>query len=81
MTTTPNPDLSMPAQAVLIEPADHHGDMQPEEAQLGKKPSRGQLADITRRFRRNKLAMVGLVVVTILVVLAVFEPLIVPFDP
>jgi peptide/nickel transport system permease protein len=80
MTTTPNPDLSMPAQAVLVEPAEHHGEP-PEEAKPGKKPSRGQLADITRRFRRNKLAMVGLVVVTILVVLAIFEPLIVPYDP
>ncbi|HEY7594938.1 MAG TPA: ABC transporter permease [Actinophytocola sp.] len=83
MTTTPTPDpadLSMPAQAVLVEPADHP-EPDAEEAKPGKKPSRGQLSDIWRRFRRNKLAMFGLVIVAILVVLAIFQPLIVPYDP
>src|SRR5216117_4317474 len=72
----------MPAQALLVEPADHP-EPQTEDAQNGKKRSRSQLADIWRRFRRNKLAMVGLVVVGILVVLAVIGPLpfISPYDP
>ena len=84
MTTTPTPDpadLSMPAQAVLVEPADHQ-EQQPEEAKpSGKKASRGQFSDIWRRFKRNKLAMFGLVVVALLVLLAIIEPWIVPYDP
>jgi peptide/nickel transport system permease protein len=82
MTTTPDPaDLSAPAQAVLLEPADPHGEPQPDEAKSSDKKARGQFTDIWRRFRRNKLAMVGLVVVAILIALALFEPLIVPYDP
>lgn len=42
---------------------------------------RGQLAEIARRYRRNKLAMVGLGIVALLVFLAVFEPFITPYDP
>lgn len=81
MTTTPDPaDLSMPAQAVLVEPADHQADPEgPTQDQERKR--RGQFADISRRFQRNKLAMAGLVVVAILVVLAILQPLISPFDP
>ncbi len=36
--------------------------------------------DIWRRFRRNRLAMVGLVIIILLVVCAVFAPLIAPYD-
>jgi peptide/nickel transport system permease protein len=36
--------------------------------------------DIWRRFRRNRLAMVGLVLIIILVLTAIFAPLIAPFD-
>lgn len=36
---------------------------------------------IWRRFRRNKLGLVGLVLVTALVVMAVFAPLLAPHDP
>jgi peptide/nickel transport system permease protein len=82
MTTTPDPaDLSAPAQAVLVVPADPHGEPPPEAAGSSNKKNRSQFADIWRRFRRNKLAMVGLVVVAILILLAIFEPLIVPYDP
>jgi peptide/nickel transport system permease protein len=80
VTTKPDPtDLSMPAQAVLVEPADHP---EPESAGPTKvmTGSRSQLADFWRRFRKNKLAMGGLVVVAILVVLALAQPLITPYD-
>lgn len=81
MTTTPDPaDLSAPAQAVLVEPA-AHADPQPEAPNGDKKKSRGQLADVWRRFRRNKLAMGGLVVVLIFVLLALLQPFISPYDP
>ncbi|MGH3878673.1 MAG: ABC transporter permease [Actinophytocola sp.] len=82
MTTPPDPaDLSAPAQAVLVQPADHH-EPRPEQPENGKKrASRSALADFWRRFKRNKLAMGGLVVVTIMVILAILQPFISPFDP
>ena len=36
--------------------------------------------DVWRRFRRNKLAMVGLAMIIILVLVAIFAPLIAPYD-
>jgi ABC-type dipeptide/oligopeptide/nickel transport system permease subunit len=36
--------------------------------------------DVWRRFRRNKLAMVGLFIIVLLVVIAVFAPLIAPYS-
>jgi peptide/nickel transport system permease protein len=44
-------------------------------------PREQRLAGFWRRFRRNKLAVFGLVVVTILLLMAVFAPLIAPSDP
>jgi peptide/nickel transport system permease protein len=83
VTTKPDPaDLSAPAQAVLVESASDHPGPLPGEAQIvGKKKNRSQMADIWRRFKRNKLAMTGLVVVFIMVVLALVQPLISPYDP
>jgi peptide/nickel transport system permease protein len=80
VTTTPDPtDLSMPAQAVLVEPRDHPepGSEGPTKVMTG---SRSQLADFWRRFRKNKLGMGGLVVVAILVLLALVQPIITPYD-
>jgi ABC-type dipeptide/oligopeptide/nickel transport system permease subunit len=37
--------------------------------------------DVWRRFKRNRLAMVGLVIIVILVLTAIFAPLIAPYDP
>jgi peptide/nickel transport system permease protein len=80
MTTTPDPaDLAMPAQAVYVEAA-HEPEPGPDRTDA-KQKSRSQLGDIWRRFRRNKLAMVGLVVVGLLIVLALLQPLISPYDP
>lgn len=47
------------------------------EEQLRK---RSQFKDIWRRLRRNKLAMVGMVIVFVLVISAVFAPFIAPYD-
>jgi peptide/nickel transport system permease protein len=78
MSTTPDPtDLSMPAQAVFVEPSAHP---EPGAAQ-GKERSRSQFADMWRRYRRNKLAMVGLVLVVALIVIALLQPFISPYDP
>lgn len=49
------------------------------ENEVAKKQS--QFKEIWRRFRRNKLAMVGLVIVLFLVIVAVFANLIAPYDP
>lgn len=56
-----------------------------EEARTGR-PSgsgakRGQLRDIWRRYKRNKLALVGLGIVAILTFIAIFEPFLTPYDP
>lgn len=37
--------------------------------------------DVWRRFRRNKLAMAGLVVVGLMVLVAIFAPLVTPYSP
>lgn len=42
---------------------------------------RSQWADMARQFRRNRLAMVGLVIVVGLFLVAVFAPLLAPHDP
>lgn len=40
-----------------------------------------QISVVWNRFRRHKLAVVGLVVISIFVVAAIFAPLLAPFDP
>lgn len=79
MTTTPDPATA--AQAVFVEAADHASPEEAPPTPEGKKKSHGQFADMWRRFRRNKLAMTGLVVVGILIVLALLQPFISPYDP
>jgi peptide/nickel transport system permease protein len=80
--TTPEPPLDMAtaAQAVLVESA-HEVHDAPGEPGKTKEKSRGQFADMWRRFRRNKLAMLGLIVVGILILLALLQPVISPYDP
>ncbi len=72
--------MATAAQAVLVESAHDVGEP-PPEAGRSKERSRSQFADMWRRYRRNKLAMVGLVVVGILVLLALLQPFISPYDP
>jgi peptide/nickel transport system permease protein len=83
MTTTPDPtDLSAAGQAVFVESSGHDN---PDTALVpenqNKERSRSQLADIWRRFKRNKLAMVGLVFVGAMILIALLQPLISPYDP
>ncbi len=42
---------------------------------------RGELAELWRRLRRNRAAVVGAAVVAVFVLLAIFAPLLVPYDP
>jgi peptide/nickel transport system permease protein len=44
-------------------------------------PRQKRLVGLWRRFRRNKLAVVGLVIVVIMILTAIFAPLIAPSDP
>jgi peptide/nickel transport system permease protein len=37
--------------------------------------------DVWRRFRQNKLAVIGLVFIVLLILMAIFAPLIAPYDP
>ena len=48
---------------------------------LQKRLRREQLRVRLRAFMKNKLSMVGLVIVTIMLLVAVFAPLIAPYDP
>lgn len=53
-----------------------------DEIIIGKKYARSSLyKDAWRRLRRNKLAMLGLAIVTILILIAIFSPFISPYDP
>jgi peptide/nickel transport system permease protein len=81
MTTTPDPATA--AQAVFVEAPSHDagGPEEPITSATAKEQPRGQFADMWRRFKRNKLAMLGLIVVGVLVVVALLQPLISPYDP
>jgi ABC-type dipeptide/oligopeptide/nickel transport system permease subunit len=50
----------------------------PSTEELGE--ARPLRADVWRRFRRNRLAMVGLVFLVLLILAAIFAPLITPYD-
>jgi len=53
-----------------------------EEIETGKKYSRTSLyKDAWKRLRRNKLAMLGLSIVILLILIAMFAPLISPYNP
>jgi peptide/nickel transport system permease protein len=80
MTSEPT-DMATSAQSVIVQSAHTEGEEPIEPDAKGEQRSRGQFADMWRRFRRNKLAMVGLFVVGILVVLALIQPFISPYDP
>ena len=81
MTTSEPADMATAAQSVIVESAHDVGEPPPELQGKAKERSRSQLADMWRRYRRNKLAMVGLAVVGILVLLALLQPFISPYDP
>jgi peptide/nickel transport system permease protein len=51
------------------------------EKDLGMRPTQGELADLWRRLRRNRAAIAGAGVVAVFVLLALFAPVLVPFNP
>jgi peptide/nickel transport system permease protein len=53
----------------------------PDTAVPVRRRRTGGFADVWRRYRRNRLAVVGLVIVVGLVVVALLEPVITPYDP
>jgi ABC-type dipeptide/oligopeptide/nickel transport system permease subunit len=59
-------------------PATITGGDAPSTEELGE--ARPLRADVWRRFRRNRLAMVGLVFIVLLLLAAIFAPLITPYD-
>jgi peptide/nickel transport system permease protein len=81
VTTTPDPaDLRFPAEALLTEPAVEEVIPVGEDVPV-KRRSNSQWADVWRRYKRNKLAMVGLGVIGVLFVLAVVGQFLAPYDP
>lgn len=56
-------------------------ELEPTNGAAEKARKRGQFSDIWRRYKKNKLAVVGLVMVLALVVIAIIQPWIVPYDP
>lgn len=82
MTTPGNPaDLRLPAESALVEAVHDVGEPAPEHIPAEKRRSHGQFQDIWRRYRRNRLAVVGLGIVLVLFVLAILQPIISPYDP
>jgi len=55
-------------------------DIVPAADPAGVQPPRPLRVDVWRRFRRNRLAMVGLGMIVFLVLVAIFAPLIAPFE-
>jgi peptide/nickel transport system permease protein len=86
VTTPPQsgrePDTHIPAAALMTEFEAPEPESSESGVEAGGKPRKtGQLRDIWRRYKRNKLAVVGLVVVIILMIIAILQPFITPFDP
>jgi peptide/nickel transport system permease protein len=90
VTTPPTPtgglpDTHVPAEALFTE---FEGpDVLPPELddgkaiRQGKELKRGQFRDIWRRYKKNKLALVGLGIIAGLLLIAIFEPILTPYDP
>jgi len=64
--------MSASAESTLIGASDRH---------LAEEQARGQLQIFWRRFRRHKLAMVSAVYLIILILTAIFAPIVAPYDP
>lgn len=80
MTTLPPPTGGPPASPAEV--LDAVPATTPEPGAPRPKARRtGQVRDVWRRYRRNKLAVLGLLIVGLLAFLAVFEPIITPYDP
>ena len=56
-------------------------DQQRDATQLGIRAHRGLLQEFWHNFRRNKLSLVGGIIILIYLILAVFAPLLAPYNP
>lgn len=72
------PDVHVPGQLLLTEL--ERPDVEPGAPHPGGR-GRGQFRDIWRRYRRNRLALVGLGIVVLLLLVAILQPYITPYDP
>ena len=54
---------------------------QNETANQAVYKKRSNVQEVWRRFRRSKSAMIGLAMISLLVICAIFAPLIAPYDP
>ncbi len=54
---------------------------QPRGSIFAESEHRSEFSRAWRRFSANRIAVVGLVMVAILILMAVFAPLIAPYDP
>ncbi len=52
-----------------------------EEIQLGLKPHRGFFEEFSKNFRKNKLSIIGAVIVIFFLFTAIFAPLLSPYNP
>ncbi|MFC4949515.1 ABC transporter permease [Pseudonocardia sp. GCM10023141] len=75
------PTSSPGGPSAPIDPGLETAEPPPPSSGRKDKKADGQVADIWRRFRRNKLAMVGLTIVTLLMIIAIFEPILTPYSP
>jgi len=87
MTTPPQsgqePDTHVPAEALMttFEAPEPDAEVAGNGGKEGYRRKPGQFKEIWRRFKKNKLAFVGLIVVAILMVIAIINPFITPYDP
>lgn len=86
MTTPPQsgrePDTHVPAEALMTAFEAPEPELAPDGEEVAKRPRKqGQLHDIWRRYKKNKLAVVGLYMVGALMLIAIIQPWIVPYDP
>jgi peptide/nickel transport system permease protein len=85
MTTPPQsghePDTHVPAEALMTAFEAPEPESEPVDGAAEQPRKRGQFQDIWRRYKKNKLAVVGLVMVAALVLIAIIQPFIVPYDP
>jgi peptide/nickel transport system permease protein len=81
MTSPPPPTGGSPADTAEAVHAFRPTTTPGPAAAYTQKRGNSQLRDIWRRYRRNKLAVVGLGIVGLLLFLAVFEPIITPYSP
>ncbi|GAA4964043.1 ABC transporter permease [Pseudonocardia tropica] len=78
---TPGAPATDPAAALGLPGGDPAEAVTPAPDGPRRARSNGQFAEIWRRYRRNRLAMAGLVIVAFEIVMAIISPFSTPYDP